>query len=427
VTPAPEIREAGDSALLLQFEAVIDPSVNAQVIAIAGAIRARGLAGVRDVVPTFRSVAVQFDPIAVGPETVTDLIINAAENAPATSPRAAVVELPVTYGGDAGPDLNDVASFARLSPQQVMDRHAAGEYRVYMLGFLPGFPYMAAVPAEIAMPRRLAPRLRVARGSVGIAGRQTGVYPMDSPGGWQIIGRTWRTLFDPTRTPAALLSPGDRVRFIPAGPGAIERHVERPDGPRAPRSARRATVLRPGMFTTIQDLGRWGFQSQGVPVSGAMDVVSHRVANALVGNDPAAATLEATLVGPELRVEQDTTVAIAGANLSATLDGAAVAVNAPVRCGAGSVIRFGERVSGTRAYIAFDGGVDTPLVLGSRSTHARSRMGGMDGRPLVAGDEVPLGPGRDAHRRRAAVAVAPAGGARVRVRPGPQTDAFPPT
>ena len=423
----PEVREAGDSAVLLQFEAVIDPAVNERVIAIADAIRARGLPGIRDVVPAFRSVAVHFDPIALELEAVVDVVTSAAANTAATLPRSADVELPVTYGGEAGPDLNDVASFAGLSPRQVIERHAAGEYRVYMLGFLPGFPYMAAVPPEIAMPRRATPRLRVARGSVGIAGRQTGIYPMDSPGGWQIVGRTGQTLFDPSRSPTTLLSPGDRVSFIPestVGAGARASRVERAPAP-TQRAARRVTVLRPGLFTTIQDRGRWGTQSQGVPVGGAMDSVSHRVANALVGNDPAAATLEATLVGPELRVEQDTTVGIAGANLSATLDRAAVPANAAVRCAAGSVIRFGERARGTRAYIAFDGGIDTPLVLGSRSTHTRSRLGGMDGRPLAAGDEVPLGSARDARGRAGTLDLAVAGGARVRVRPGPQADAFP--
>jgi antagonist of KipI len=158
-----------------------------------------------------------------------------------------------------------------------------------------------------------------------------------------------------------------------------------------------------------------------------MDVVSHRIANALVGNDAAAATLEATLIGPELRVEQETAMAIAGADLSATVDGAPVPVNRATRCGPGSVIRFGERRSGVRLYLAFDGGIDVPVVLGSRATHVRSALGGFSGRALAPADQLALGvAGAAASPRAGAMMVAPVpGGIRVRALPGPQDDLFP--
>ena len=444
---APRIREAGDSALLLQLEAVIDPAVNARAIAIARVVREAAMRGVRDVVSTYRSVAVYFDPLVVKADAVRAALMRAqevAEAAPAPEPSHAVVEIPVVYGGDSGPDLDEVAAFAGLTPLQVIDRHAAAIYRVFVLGFLPGFPYMGTVAPEIAMPRRPTPRVRVPRGSVGIAGAQTGVYPVQSPGGWQIIGRTPMTLFDSQRTPPARLAPGDRVRFVPShvgkdshfGPPEGGPHEARRGGPSGPPApGRRVTVLRPGLFTTIQDTGRWGHQGEGVPVGGAMDLTAHRIANALVENAPEAATLEATLIGPELRLEQDTTVAVSGADLSATVDGTSIRLHHAVFCRRGSVVRFGSRRSGARAYIAFDGGIDAPPVLGSRATHVRSGLGGLDGRALAANDQLPLGPPRVASpvriesmlsglSRRSLLAKAD--GVRVRVLPGPQDDCFPP-
>ncbi|HYM25164.1 MAG TPA: hypothetical protein VEU08_18230, partial [Vicinamibacterales bacterium] len=150
-------------------------------------------------------------------------------------------------------------------------------------------------------------------------------------------------------------------------------------------------VLKPGMLTTIQDLGRWGYQSRGVPVAGPMDACSHRLANALVGNDAAAAALEITLVGPELEFGDERLVATAGAVFDLTLDGKPVPHLSPFLASSGSHLRFGERRKGARAYLAVAGGIAAPPILGSRSTHVLSGMGGTNGRALRAGDLVPLG------------------------------------
>jgi KipI family sensor histidine kinase inhibitor len=128
-----------------------------------------------------------------------------------------VIQIPVSYGGEYGPDLDAVAEFAGLTPAQVVERHAARTYRVYMLGFVPGFAYMGRVERALAAPRHRVPRERVPAGSVGIAGEQTGVYPIETPGGWQLIGRTPMAMFDPRRDPPSALAPGDSVRFVPAG------------------------------------------------------------------------------------------------------------------------------------------------------------------------------------------------------------------
>jgi antagonist of KipI len=155
------------------------------------------------------------------------------------------------------------------------------------------------------------------------------------------------------------------------------------------------TILRPGLFTTVQDLGRWGFQSRGVPVSGALDWYSHRAANHLVGNDPDMATLEVTLVGPHMRFDGGALFAVTGAEFRLTLDDVPVEMNRMLEARPGSILRFGERLTGARAYLAAAGGIDVPKVLGSRSTHVLTRMGGYEGRALRAGDILPAGTARD--------------------------------
>ena len=425
----PAIKEAGDSALLLELEPIIDVQVNAHAIAIAAAVRDDVIPGVRDVVSTYRSVAVYFDPLVTDIRDVHSSLDRAS--AATVSPvKGRSIEIPVEYGGQWGPDLPDVAAFGGLSSEDVINRHGNREYRVFMLGFLPGFAYLGSVDPSIAAPRKASPRQRVRAGSVGIAGAQTAVYPADSPGGWQIIGHTSTRMFDATQWPAALLAPGDSVRFRP------EPHAVRPEitsvrsAALSVAAARSVSVIDPGLLTTVQDGGRWGHQSLGVPVCGAMDWVAQRTANALVGNAPGEAVLEATLAGPKLRFEQRTTFAVAGADLGATLDGARVPHCTAVSCPAGGVLRFANRVFGARAYLAMDGGIDVPRVLASRSTHVLTRMGGWNGRALMQGDRLGLGSsGPSVGRRRPtpeATAYVRGGGARVRVIPGPQSEHFPP-
>ncbi len=433
----PDVREAGDAGLLLQLEERIDAHVNARVVAIAAALREEVVPGVRDILPTYRSVAIHFDPLATDVDALRGAMARACA-APVALVRGRAVEVPVAYGGEHGPDLDSVAAFSGLAPEEVIERHSAVPYRVFMIGFLPGFPYLGLVDQRIALPRRATPRLRVPCGSVGIAGRQTGVYPRESPGGWQIVGRTPVRMLDLDTAPAAVLAPGDDVRFVPLAPSDWD-SVFSHRGPFSDRQVggvgrasattpdvRHITVIRPGLFTTVQDSGRWGHQASGVTVAGALDLVSHRIANALVGNDRFAATLETTLSGPELRIEQPTTIAVAGADLGATLDGARVPLHVPVRCDGGRVLRFGSRRAGARAYVAFDGGLDVPPVLGSRATRVLGAMGGLDGRALVAGDRLRIDHPRNQPARRGVDLphVVVGGGARLRVRPGPQDSFF---
>lgn len=218
-TPAlarPRLHWSGDALVLVEFDARIDPAINRRAVALAEAIAAARVTGVRDVVPAYSSVGVHVDPLRLDLAALDAVISHEWDRAaePGEAP-AAVVEIPVCYGGRFGPDLDEVAAFARLTPDQVIATHAGGTYRVYMLGFLPGFAYLGGVDVSIAMPRRQSPRTAVPAGSVGIAGAQTGVYPTESPGGWRLIGRTPVAMFDVARARPALLQPGDLVRFVP--------------------------------------------------------------------------------------------------------------------------------------------------------------------------------------------------------------------
>ena len=210
----PRIVAAGDAALVVEFEARIDPAINARAIALADAIQSAALEGVRDVVPTYRSVAVYFDPLRTDYDTLVKRVEHEAL-APQKEPSSAraPIRVPVCFGGTCGPDLPGVAAFAGVSEEDVIRAHSAGTYRVFMLGFVPGFAYMGTVDSRIAMPRHAMPRVRVPLGSVGIAGVQTGIYPAETPGGWQLIGRTPVKPFDPQRPEPFLLQAGDTVQF----------------------------------------------------------------------------------------------------------------------------------------------------------------------------------------------------------------------
>jgi biotin-dependent carboxylase-like uncharacterized protein len=343
-----------------------------------------------------------------------------------------VVDVPVEYGGAGGPDLDAVAAVNGLSPADVIARHTAHDYRVFMIGFLPGFAYLGSVDAAIAAPRHASPRLRVPPGSVGIAGQQTGIYPQASPGGWQIIGRTTARPFDARRPSPSLLAPGDRVRFVAVPPGTLGSFDAAWAAPEPPAEdtrggARAVRVEQPGLMTTVQDGGRWGHQHEGVPVSGAMDCASLRDANRAVGNPPHAAALEVTLGGVALRMEHGGSLAAAGADLNATLDGRRLPLATPVSHAAGSLVRFDSRGRGARAYLALDGGLAVAACLGSRATDLTSGLGGLGGRRLRADDRIPVGePAPTPARASSASRQVPAGGARVRVMPGPHDEWFPP-
>jgi KipI family sensor histidine kinase inhibitor len=215
----PRITAFGDAALMIILGHEIDPALNDRAHRIAAAIRqlARDDRRFGQPIPAYATILVPVDPRAKAGELAAALeeVVEAAEAGAEPPPPPHHHEIPTRYGGEDGPDLDELAVLHDLRPDDVVDLHASVDYRVYMLGFAPGFAYLGRVPAEIATPRRPTPRPRVPAGSVAIGRNQTGIYPFETPAGWNVIGRTDRTLWDPTADPPARLAPGDTVRFVP--------------------------------------------------------------------------------------------------------------------------------------------------------------------------------------------------------------------
>ncbi|HKN47765.1 MAG TPA: 5-oxoprolinase subunit PxpB [Candidatus Polarisedimenticolia bacterium] len=207
---------ASDRSLLVSFGARISMDNHGRVRSLLRLLDLSPLAGIVDLIPAYGSILIRFDPLCLDHAKVEghvrSLLARGDEAAPA---EPGIVEIPVCYGGRFGPDLDEVAQIRALAPQRVVELHAAPVYRVYFLGFVPGFAYLGDLPEPIVCPRLPSPRRAVPKGSVGIAGAQTGIYPIDTPGGWRLIGRTPLVMFDPRRDPMSRLEIGDRVRFAP--------------------------------------------------------------------------------------------------------------------------------------------------------------------------------------------------------------------
>jgi inhibitor of KinA len=222
--PGVRIAAAGDTALVVELPASIDVATSGRVIAMAAAVQARCGTFLRDLVVGYCTLTLYFDPLAVDAGWLEEEARQAFLDTGATeTPEGPLVDVPVCYGGDLGPDLADVAAAAGMSEVDVIAVHSEMVYRVYMLGFTPGFAYMASVDPRLAVPRRAVPRSRVPTGSVAIAAGQTAVYPAETPGGWHLIGRTRVMPFDPARPEPFLFRPGDRVRFAPIERADYER------------------------------------------------------------------------------------------------------------------------------------------------------------------------------------------------------------
>jgi inhibitor of KinA len=211
------IRAQGEGGVVVELGDAVDPAVNARVHQLARAVVARMGDDILDAVPSYRSLLVIHDPLRTSRERVVERLRSLVEEmevapAPAT---ARVVRIPTCYGGAHGPDLADVARLSGLAVEEVVRRHAAPSYLVHFLGFTPGFPYLGGLDPGLATPRLDSPRARIPAGSVAIGGVQTGIYPVESPGGWRIVGRTPLRLFDPRSGRPFLLAPGDGLRFVP--------------------------------------------------------------------------------------------------------------------------------------------------------------------------------------------------------------------
>ena len=213
----PTISPVGDRAISIDFGQVIDPTINRHIRQTIERIKELQLEGIIELVPTYCALLVEYDAMLYSYSEICNIIEPTLEEGMTntTNELVTVVEVPTVYGGEFGPDLSFVASHNHLSEDEVISIHSGTDYLVYMLGFIPGFTYLGGMDPRIATPRLSSPRTLIPAGSVGIAGEQTGTYPSDSPGGWQIIGRTPVTMYDMSKAQAALLKAGDYVRYVP--------------------------------------------------------------------------------------------------------------------------------------------------------------------------------------------------------------------
>lgn len=214
----PRIQPLGDSAAMIEFGDQIDGAVNRRVHTLASLLADDKLVGVIEWLPTYAALTIYYDPLILTYDEVVQWLRQKAEYSTEgqRQPPSRVIEVPTSYGGDFGPDLDFVAQYHHLTPEEVIRIHSKDEYYVFMIGFTPGFPYLGELSEDIATPRLDTPRQRVPAGSVGIAARQTGIYPIESPGGWRIIGRTALRLFEPNREPPFLINIGDTIKFVPS-------------------------------------------------------------------------------------------------------------------------------------------------------------------------------------------------------------------
>ncbi|MDC3981027.1 5-oxoprolinase subunit PxpB [Polyangium jinanense] len=280
--------------------------------------------------------------------------------------------IPVVYDG---PDLEAVAGTLGVSTEAVVRLHAEREVTVELVGFLPGFGYCGPIDPRLVLPRRSSPRPRVAAGSVGIAGTFTGIYPFDSPGGWNLLGRApGAALFDPGRNPPILFSPGDRVRFEPVS--EAEAMPARKEVVPNEQSTRALVVEAAPACATVQDGGRAGQLARGLPPSGPLDPETHAAANEAVGNTPDAAAIEVPLGALTVRARGELILSVDGA--------------APIRLADGESFRVEEGPRAVR-YLAARGGIDVPMALGARATLLVARLGGAAGRALRRRDVVAVG------------------------------------
>ncbi len=213
---SPQIAPEGDCAVRVQFGDRIEPAINRRVHDFCHAVAKKAIVGVLECVPSYCVATVYYRPEIVGYDTLLKQLSTLLPNS--TAPphtETPLIEIPVVYGGEFGPDLADIARRLSLTEDEVVARHSKHAYLCYMIGFMPGFPYLGELPGDLRLPRRESPRVRVPAGSVALADAQTGIYPQESPGGWHLIGRTPLRLFNPVADPPTIIQPGDFVQFVP--------------------------------------------------------------------------------------------------------------------------------------------------------------------------------------------------------------------
>ena len=365
-----------DQSLLVELQDL------AHTLDLLSVLQAAVPAGVQELVPAARTILIEYDRWQTSAAALRRHIeaLPLGRQNVETGQR---VEIPVHYDGE---DLAEVAQILGIDVAELIARHTGEDYSVAFCGFAPGFAYLSGGDARLNVPRRSTPRTKVPAGSVAIAGTFSAVYPNDTPGGWQLLGRTEVAMWDLQRNPPALLQPGMRVRFVdastPAGQNLLPKQALARDqsAPEAIKTKASMHVRAAGLQTLVQDAGRAGQAGQGVSAAGAMDQGAMRRANRLVGNAAGLPVLESVAGGLQLQSVGDTVLAVTGATGKLTVktsNGATwqAARNAPIALNDGDVVQLGEPDTGLRSYVAVRGGWLVEQVLGSASTDTLARIG----------------------------------------------------
>lgn len=357
-------------------------AANRRLHALTARLLEHPLKGVSDLIPGYTTLYCEYDARVLTERKVRNWL-NGHLQVLTAPPAGRLVDVPVSYDGE---DLAEVARRSDLGVGEVVARHAGTTYHVYALGFTPGFPFMGEVDETLRLPRQRAPRPRVPAHSVAIANAQTGIYPTASPGGWNLLGRALKSVYDPHRDPPFLVVPGDRVRFQPAHGAPLpepESYELLPAEPRHPL----LKVLEPGLLDLVLDSGRFMVGRFGLSRSGPLDARSARHANAFVGNPASAPLVEFNVTGATLEALQGSVVAFAGWGMRPVLNGQELAPFASFALYRGDVLSFKPVAQGSRGYLSLAGGVESGRFMGSASVDLRGKIG----RPLSAGDVLGTG------------------------------------
>jgi len=359
------LREVVDGALLVEFPDAPEEQANSAAAAMARELAANRPPGVHDAVPGARTLLVLFDPGTLERTRLSERITEPTRVAPVPG---RTVTMPVSYGGARGPDLDELARSAGMSPDEFARLHRSALYRVAFIGFAPGFPYLTGLPEPLHAPRLASPRPRVPSGSLGIGGKYTGVYPSSTPGGWRLIGNAPFRLFSPAANPPATLAPGDRVRFEAVDEtqfSALSKELasERPAAVQRP-GLPIVRLLSAGLCTSVQGAPVLGLASSGVPSGGAMDIGALWRGNRALGNPGHASALEITLLGPTIELLQSARLWISGSTADAAINGRAISVGKAIEARAGDQLLIGKTRGGARCYLCIEGGFANPAALG---------------------------------------------------------------
>lgn len=350
-----------------------------ETLALYEAIKHADIVAIQDIVPAAKTLLIHYTPWLITAEALA-LSLRKLEIKSVSSRQSRSLTIPVNYQGE---DLYEVAELLGITPCEVINRHTEQTYQVAFTGFAPGFAYLVADETQLYVPRRKTPRTRIPAGSVGLAGEFSGVYPQQSPGGWQLIGTTEIKMWDLARQQPAFLLPGNEVHFVDRqkAPTTISLPAKKQqvDIPLS-FNDKGLYVISAGLQTLFQDEGRIGAASMGVSASGALDKPALHAANRLVGNPPTFAALEITQGGLTLKARQDCVLALTGADCPITLKHENADIeyfsryqSLDIRCG--DEITIGTPISGVRSYLAVRGGFELPKVLGSHAFDTLAQIG----------------------------------------------------